>query len=138
MVQEVRAGDALLANRRLELLQDLPVLAVSREILKLAEDLITEGPIPRKAAGDAAHIAIATVYGCERSAEPVHAGRTDGRRAMKWKDEIVEEVRRAREAYAAQFDYDLARMFEDLKKKEEQNPAPRANLKPIQPDEQRL
>lgn len=34
-------------------------------ILKLAEDLITEGPIPRKAAGDAAHIAIATVYGCE-------------------------------------------------------------------------
>jgi hypothetical protein len=65
VVQEVRAGDTLLANRRLELLQDLPVLAVSREILKLAEDLITEGPIPRKAAGDAAHIAIATVYGCE-------------------------------------------------------------------------
>ena len=40
-------------------------MAVSSEILKLAEDLITEGPIPRKAAGDAAHIAIATVYGCE-------------------------------------------------------------------------
>jgi hypothetical protein len=40
---------------------------------------------------------------------------------MKWKDEIVEEVRAAREAYAAQFDYDLKRMFEDLKKKEEQN-----------------
>jgi hypothetical protein len=57
---------------------------------------------------------------------------------MKWKDEIVEEVRRAREAYAAQFDYDLARMFEDLKKKEEQNPAPRAHLKPIQPDGKRL
>jgi hypothetical protein len=57
--------DALLANHRLELLQDLPVLPVSREILKLAEDLITEGPIPRKAASDAAHIAIATVYGCE-------------------------------------------------------------------------
>jgi len=26
---------------------------------------------------------------------------------MKWKDEIVEEVRTAKEAYAAQFDYDL-------------------------------
>ncbi len=38
---------------------------VTREILTLAEDLITEGPIPRKAAGDAAHIAIATVYGCD-------------------------------------------------------------------------
>lgn len=57
---------------------------------------------------------------------------------MKWKDEIVEEVRTAREAYAAQFDYDLARMFEDLKKKEEQNPrAARANLKPLKPHEQR-
>ena len=56
---------------------------------------------------------------------------------MKWKDEIVEEVRTAREAYAAQFDYDLGRMFEDLKKKEEQDLAPRANLKPLKPHEQR-
>jgi hypothetical protein len=54
---------------------------------------------------------------------------------MKWKDEIVEEVRTAREAYAAQFDYDLELMFEDLKKKKEQNPALRANLKPLKPHE---
>src|SRR5438105_11912849 len=53
VIQEVQAGDTLLANRRLEILRDLPVLAVSPEILNLAED-ITEGPIPRKAAGDAA------------------------------------------------------------------------------------
>src|SRR4051812_28922912 len=26
---------------------------------------VTEGPIPRKAGGDAAHIAVATVYSCE-------------------------------------------------------------------------
>ena len=52
---------------------------------------------------------------------------------MKWPDEIVEEVRAAREAYATQFDYDLVRMFEDLKKKEEQNPAPLANLRPVEP-----
>jgi len=56
---------------------------------------------------------------------------------MKWKDEIVEEVRTARESYAAQFDYDLVRMFEDLKEKEEQNPAPRTNLKPLNPHEER-
>jgi len=55
---------------------------------------------------------------------------------MKSKDEIVEEVRAAREAYAAQFDYDLQRMFEDLKRKEEQDPAPRANLKALKPREQ--
>ncbi|MGD1102265.1 MAG: hypothetical protein ABSA59_09380 [Terriglobia bacterium] len=56
---------------------------------------------------------------------------------MKWKDEIVDEVRKAREAYAAQFDYDLERMFKDLKKKEEQDPAPRAGLKPLKRHEQR-
>ena len=56
---------------------------------------------------------------------------------MTWKDEIVEEVRAAKEAYAAQFDYDLERMFEDLKKKEEEDPAPRANLKPLKPHKQR-
>jgi len=55
---------------------------------------------------------------------------------MKWEDEIVEEVRKVREAYAAQFDYDLERMFKDLKKKEEQDPAPRAGLKPLKRHEQ--
>lgn len=56
---------------------------------------------------------------------------------MKWTDEIVEEVRQAKEAYAAQFDYDLKRMFEDLKKKEAENTAPRANLEPLKPKKQR-
>jgi hypothetical protein len=41
---------------------------------------------------------------------------------MKWVDPIVEEVRRARDAYAAQFDYDLVRMFEDLQKREQEHP----------------
>lgn len=63
VVQEVRAGDAHLADRRLEFLDGVPILPVSREILELAEDLIIVGPIPRNA--DAAHIAIASVYGCE-------------------------------------------------------------------------
>jgi predicted nucleic acid-binding protein len=65
VVQEVRAGDAALATDRLEILRDIPVLAVDSEILKLAQALVTAGPIPHKAAGDAAHIAYATVYGCE-------------------------------------------------------------------------
>ena len=38
---------------------------------------------------------------------------------MRSDDEIVEAVRKAREAYAAQFDFDLARIFEDLKGKGE-------------------
>jgi hypothetical protein len=65
VIEEVAIGDAQLASQRLELLAGVPVLAASEEIMKLAEDLVTEGPIPSKAAIDAAHIAIATVYGCE-------------------------------------------------------------------------
>jgi hypothetical protein len=47
-----RAGDAQLATRRLELLTGVSILPLSREILKLAEDLVVEVPIPRKAAVD--------------------------------------------------------------------------------------
>ncbi len=65
VLQEIRVGDVLLATRRRDLLADVPLLALNDEILNLAEELVVEGPIPRKAAGDAAHIAIATVYGCE-------------------------------------------------------------------------
>jgi hypothetical protein len=50
-----------------------------------------------------------------------------------WRDEIVEEVRAAREAYAAQFDYDLKRMFEDLKRRENEHPERLAHLKPVKP-----
>jgi len=56
---------------------------------------------------------------------------------MKWKDEVVEEVRAARQAYAARFDYDLERMFEDLRKQEEEDPSPRANLEPLKPQKPR-
>jgi hypothetical protein len=56
---------------------------------------------------------------------------------MKWKDEIIEEVHQAADAKAAQFAFDLKRMFEDSKKKEEKDPAPRPNLKLLKPHEQR-
>ena len=39
---------------------------------------------------------------------------------MTLKDEIVEEVRKAREANAAQLNYDLAEMYADLKAREQQ------------------
>jgi len=52
---------------------------------------------------------------------------------MNWHDEIVDQVRQAADRYASQFDYDLKRMFEDLKKKEEHETFPRAELKPLKP-----
>jgi hypothetical protein len=36
-----------------------------------------------------------------------------------WDDPIVAEVRRAREAHAAQFNYDLEAIFRDIKAKEQ-------------------
>jgi len=45
------------------LLAGIPVLALTSA--KPAETLVTEGPIPRKASGDAVHIAVATAYACE-------------------------------------------------------------------------
>jgi len=52
---------------------------------------------------------------------------------MNLKDEIVEEVRAAREAYAAQFNYDLTSMFEDLKAKEQAHSRKIAALQPVEP-----
>jgi hypothetical protein len=40
---------------------------------------------------------------------------------MSWRDPIVEEVRRARDAYAKQFNYDLDAIYRDLKAKERQS-----------------
>jgi undecaprenyl pyrophosphate synthase len=52
---------------------------------------------------------------------------------MDWKDDIVEEVRAVRDAYAAQFNYDLERMFEDLKAKEARHPELLVKVSPVQP-----
>jgi hypothetical protein len=40
---------------------------------------------------------------------------------MSWSDPIVEEVRRARDAYAARFNYDLRAIFLDLKEQEKRS-----------------
>jgi len=40
---------------------------------------------------------------------------------MAWQDPIVEEVRKARDAYAKQFNYDLDAIYRDLKEKESQS-----------------
>ncbi len=51
-----------------------------------------------------------------------------------WKDEIVEETRKAREEYAAKFNYDLEAIYIDLKKQEEQTPQNLVSLPSKQPE----
>jgi hypothetical protein len=65
VLEEAAAGDAVLAKKRLDLMANIPVLALTSGILKVADSLVAEKAIPRKAAGDALHIAIATGYACE-------------------------------------------------------------------------
>jgi hypothetical protein len=40
---------------------------------------------------------------------------------MTWSDPIVDEVRRARDAYAARFNYNLRAIYRDLKEKEKRS-----------------
>ena len=47
-----------------------------------------------------------------------------------WKDEIVEEVRRVRDEYAAKFNYDLDAIYEDIKKQEKQSERKVVSLPP--------
>jgi hypothetical protein len=50
-----------------------------------------------------------------------------------WKDEIVDETRRAREAYAASLNYDLEAIYRDLKAKERKSGHPVVSLHPKPP-----
>lgn len=49
------------------------------------------------------------------------------------KDPIVEEVRRAREAHAKQFNYDLDAIVDDLKRREKESGVPTVSLPPKRP-----
>lgn len=50
-----------------------------------------------------------------------------------WRDPIVEEVRRARDEHAARFDYDLQRIFADLRKQEKRSGREYVMLLPKRP-----
>src|ERR1051325_576349 len=61
VIDESSAGDPAAARERLKALRDLPLLDITPEVTELASGILASGKIPRKAATDAAHIAIAAV-----------------------------------------------------------------------------
>ena len=65
VVREVSGGDSQVAAKRLEVLENIAVLEVTKEAIELAQKLVDQGPIPEKAAVDALHIAIAVVNGMD-------------------------------------------------------------------------
>ena len=65
VVDEASAGDPVAARERLKVLRGLPLLDITPEVTELASGILASGKIPRKAATDAAHIAIAAVHGMD-------------------------------------------------------------------------
>jgi len=61
--KEAGAGDAQVAQERLEVLKAMTLLEMSDQALELAKQLIQAGALPAKAADDALHIAIAAMNG---------------------------------------------------------------------------
>ena len=65
VLDEAAAGDPAAARERLKLLRPLPMLDITPDVAELTSSILASGKIPRKAATDAAHIAIAAVHGVD-------------------------------------------------------------------------
>ncbi|MCY3743121.1 MAG: type II toxin-antitoxin system VapC family toxin [Candidatus Poribacteria bacterium] len=65
VITEIRQGDEIAAQRRIEALAGLTVLELSPEAVILALELINAGAVPPHSLPDAQHIAIAVVNGIE-------------------------------------------------------------------------
>jgi hypothetical protein len=66
VIDEASAGDPMAAQERLAYLAGLPLLDVQHPgVAELADRLIAEHLLPEKAAADARHVAVATVFGVD-------------------------------------------------------------------------
>jgi predicted nucleic acid-binding protein len=65
VIAEASAGDRDAANRRSQILRDIPLLRISDEAVALAEELATAARLPARAAADALHISVAAVHGID-------------------------------------------------------------------------
>jgi len=65
VLDEASAGDPDAAARRLEVLDEFPLLNPTEETAELVKALMDRVPLPEKAAVDALHIAIAVVNGMD-------------------------------------------------------------------------
>jgi len=65
VLREVTVGNPTMAQRRLRIVRELPVLALTAEATAVAEQFMKNGPLPPKAEVDALHIGVAAVHGIE-------------------------------------------------------------------------
>jgi len=62
VIDEVSAGDVDEVKKRMAIVDELPVLSVSREAEDLTEVIVSSGVLPKHAFRDAAHVAVATTH----------------------------------------------------------------------------
>ena len=60
--EEARRGDSEASKRRLAALEGIPLLKLTDSSVQLSQKLLSEGALPKKAADDALHIALAAVH----------------------------------------------------------------------------
>jgi predicted nucleic acid-binding protein len=65
VLNECAGGDAQAAEKRVAAVVGLPLLAITEDALNIASALVERGIVPKKAAEDALHIALATVHGMD-------------------------------------------------------------------------
>jgi hypothetical protein len=66
VLDEAGAGDPAAAKERLALLDDVPLLDIQHpDVQTLADKLVAHRLLPQKAAADARHVAVATVFGVD-------------------------------------------------------------------------
>lgn len=65
VVREASRGDAQAAKLRLEKLEGIPQLDISRDVESLAALILKHHHLPAEAAGDAIHIATAAIHGMD-------------------------------------------------------------------------
>jgi hypothetical protein len=65
VIDEAKAGDRAAARERMKVIGKLPMLDITPDVGKLASAIVGSRVIPRRAATDAAHVAVATVHGMD-------------------------------------------------------------------------
>ncbi len=65
VIDEVSAGNTEAAQRRLQMVQNIPLLGLSEDGVTLANELIKSGTLPQKAGADAMHIAVTATNGMD-------------------------------------------------------------------------
>ncbi len=65
VIQEAKQGDPDAAERRMNLLKEIPLLSIIQDIERLARRYMTELCFPQKSVADSLHLAYAVYYGMD-------------------------------------------------------------------------